>query len=62
MLLDIHINTKIMKNQLKEAYSRRVTPGVKIVMLIVIIFLGLHVAYTEGSRVDKNQIETTIVE
>ena len=51
-----------MKNQLKEVYGRRVTPGAKIIMLVVIIFLGLHVAFTEGSHVDKKQAETTVVE
>jgi hypothetical protein len=61
MLLDIHITTKIMKNKLKEVYSRRVTPGFRIVMLIVIVLLGLHVAYTEGNDVGKKQAETTIV-
>jgi hypothetical protein len=51
-----------MKNQLKEAYDRRITPGVKIFMLVVIVFLGLHLAYTEGNRVDRKQAETTVVE
>ncbi|MGC1240384.1 MAG: hypothetical protein WA874_02290 [Chryseosolibacter sp.] len=43
-----------MENQLKHLYGRRTTPGVKILMLVVIIFLGLHLAFSEASHSDKN--------
>ena len=45
-----------MKNQLKDLYGRRTTPGVKILMLIFIIVLGLHLAFTEARHVDKKHM------
>jgi hypothetical protein len=62
MLLDINIASKIMKTQLKDIYGRRTTPGVKILMLVVIIFLGLHLAFGEASNDDKKHFDKTMVE
>ena len=42
-----------MENHLKDLYGRRMTPGVKIFMLIVVIFLGLHLAFSERDQSDK---------
>lgn len=42
-----------MENLLRTSYGRRITPGVKIFTLIVIIFLGLRLAFTEGSHGGK---------
>jgi hypothetical protein len=62
MLSDSTHKHNVMKNHLKESYDRRITPRVKIFMLVVILFLGLHLAYTEGNRADKKHAETTVVE
>lgn len=51
-----------MKNQLKDLYGRRTTPGVKIFMLIVLIFLGLHLVFNKAVKSDKTHapINTSI--
>ena len=42
-----------MENHLKDLYGRRTTPGVKIFMLIVVIFLGLHLVFSKAVQNDK---------
>jgi hypothetical protein len=51
-----------MKTHVKELYGRRITPVVRIFMLVVIIFLGLHLAFTGAGHDDQHHVETTIVE
>ena len=50
-----------MENHLKDLYGRRTTPGVKILILIVVMFLGLHLVFSAGQG-DKAQapINTSI--
>ena len=48
MLVEINITIKIVENKLKELYGRRTTPGVKILVLVVVIILGLHLAFSEA--------------
>lgn len=51
-----------MEDQLKELYGRRTTPGVKILMLIVVIFLGLHLVFSKAGQSDTTHtpINTSI--
>ena len=42
-----------MENQLKALYGRRTTPGVKIFMLIVVIFLGMILVFGKAGQSDK---------
>ena len=51
-----------MKRQLKDIYGKRTTPGVKILMLVVIIFLGLHLAFGDASDGDQKHANKTIIE
>jgi hypothetical protein len=51
-----------MKKQLKDVYGRRITPGVKILMLVVIIFLGMHLAFNEASHGSNKHADKMIVE
>jgi hypothetical protein len=51
-----------MKNQLKDLYGRRITPGVKIIMLVAIIFLGMHLAFNEASHAGNKHADKMIVE
>jgi hypothetical protein len=57
-----HNYLKIMKTQLKDLYGKRITPGVKIFMLVAIIFLGMHLAFKGASDADKSHTEKTMVE
>jgi hypothetical protein len=51
-----------MKNQLKHLYGRRITPNSKIFMLVVIVFLGLSLAFTGGEQENKNVPDKVMVE
>ncbi len=51
-----------MKNRLEDLYGRRITPGVKIFVLVVIIFLGMHLAFNGAGHSEKTHPDTTIVE
>ena len=52
----------MMENQLKELYGRRATPVVKIFILIIMIFLGLHLVFSKAGQSDTTQapINTSI--
>lgn len=51
-----------MENKMKHLYGRRITPGVKIFILIVIVLLGVSLAFTDGADADKKFPETEVVE
>jgi hypothetical protein len=51
-----------MEHEMKHLYGRRITPGVKIFILIVTVFLGLGLAFTESVDADKKSPETEVVE
>lgn len=50
-----------MKNQLKDIYGRRITPNVKIFILVVIIFLGVSLAFTGPGHGDKKHADKVMV-
>jgi len=41
-----------MNTELKNLYGRRITPGVRIIILVVLILLGLHLVFTEAKSGD----------
>jgi hypothetical protein len=47
--------------QLKNLYGRRITPAVKIFMLVVLIAFGLSLAFTSTSQVNKMHADEMIV-
>ena len=51
-----------MKAQLKDLYGRRVTPGVRIFILVVIIFLGLSLSFTSADRGNNKPTDKVMVE
>ena len=50
-----------MKYHLKEHYGRRITPGVRIFILVAIILLGLHLAFGAASHGEKKQTYNEMV-
>lgn len=57
-----NIITTIMKNELKDLYGRRTTPNVKIFVLVVIILLGLNLAFNGGGASNQEQTDKVLVE
>ena len=51
-----------MENRMKDLYGRRITPGVKIFILLVIVLLGLGLAFTDAGNGHVKNVETMIVE
>ena len=51
-----------MNAHLKSLYGRRITPGVKIFMLVVVIFLGLHLSCAETRDGIKEHADKVMVE
>jgi hypothetical protein len=52
-----------MRHQLKHYYGRRITPGVKILILVAIVFFGLHLAFgASGYDARKTHADELIVE
>lgn len=47
---------------MKDLYGRRITPGVKIFILVVIVLLGVGLAFTEGGNGHVKNVDKIIVE
>jgi hypothetical protein len=51
-----------MESKMKDLYGRRITPGVKIFILVVIVLLGLGLAFTDARHGHHKNADKMIVE